>query len=92
MIVRFEDSSAALNERENVDFIRFLRRFMVKIRLEGTEEEVRRCMNQLHDDGGFDLLSVSDPYPNRGRSKFVRVYIDADIIEDIPNKAPSESR
>jgi hypothetical protein len=47
----------------------------VKIRLWGTEEECRAAAELL---GEVMLLqSVSDPYPDRGRSVLVRVYIEA---------------
>jgi len=47
----------------------------VKIRLHGTEEECRETVELL---GSVMLLqSVSEPYPDRGRSVLVRVYVDA---------------
>jgi hypothetical protein len=46
---------------------------MVKIRIEGTQEcqQARPQLAEL-----FDVVSVSDLYPNRGRSRLVRVYLD----------------
>jgi hypothetical protein len=46
----------------------------VKIRIEGTPEECQQATPQLAEL--FDVVSVSDPYPNRGRSRLVRVYLD----------------
>jgi hypothetical protein len=47
----------------------------VKIRLHGTAEECAETVELL---GSVMLLqSVSDPYPDRGRSVLVRVYIEA---------------
>ena len=47
----------------------------MKIRLHGTEEECEETVQLL---GSVMLLqSVSDPYPDRGRSVLVRVYIEA---------------
>jgi hypothetical protein len=47
----------------------------VKIRLHGTEGECREAVELL---GSVMLLqSVSEPYPDRGRSVLVRVYIEA---------------
>jgi hypothetical protein len=47
----------------------------MKIRLHGTEEECRETVELL---GSVMLLqSVSELYPDRGRSVLVRVYIDA---------------
>lgn len=46
-----------------------------RIRLHGTEDECREATERLADV--FTLLSVSDPYPDSGRSVLVRVYIEA---------------
>jgi hypothetical protein len=47
----------------------------VKIRLHGTAEECREAVELL---GSVMLLqSVSEPYPDRGRSVQVRVYVEA---------------
>lgn len=47
----------------------------MKIRLHGTEEE---CLEAVDLLGSVMLLqSVSDPYPDRGRSVLVRVYVEA---------------
>ncbi len=47
---------------------------MVKIRLEGTEQECQQVTPQLAEV--FDVVSISDPYPNRGQSRLVRVYLE----------------
>jgi hypothetical protein len=47
----------------------------VKIRLHGTEEECRETAELLEEI--MLLQSVSDPYPDRGRSVLVRVYVEA---------------
>jgi hypothetical protein len=46
----------------------------VKIRLEGTPKECEQAAPRLAEV--FDVVSVSDPYPNRGRSLLVRVYVE----------------
>jgi hypothetical protein len=46
----------------------------VKIRLHGTEEECREMVELL--ESVMLIQSVSDPYPDRGRSVLVRVYVD----------------
>jgi len=46
----------------------------VKIRLEGTPTECGQAAPRLAEV--FDVVSVSDPYPNRGRSLLVRVYVE----------------
>jgi Protein of unknown function (DUF3970) len=47
---------------------------MVKIRLEGTQEECQQATPRLAEL--FDVISVSDAYPNRGASRLVRVYVE----------------
>jgi len=47
----------------------------VKIRLHGTEEECREMAELL--ESVMLVQSVSDPYPDRGRSVLVRVYVEA---------------
>jgi len=47
---------------------------MVKIRLEGTAEECQQAVPLLAEL--FEVVSVSNPYPNRGQSRLVRVYVD----------------
>jgi hypothetical protein len=47
----------------------------MRIRLHGTEEECRETVELL---GSIMLIqSVSEPYPDRGRSVLLRVYIEA---------------
>jgi hypothetical protein len=47
----------------------------VKIRVHGTEDECRDAVELL--ESVLVVQSVSEPYPDRGRSVLVRVYIDA---------------
>ena len=47
----------------------------MKIRLHGTEEECRKAAELLEQI--MLIRSVSEPYPDRGRSVLVRVYIEA---------------
>ena len=47
----------------------------MKLRLQGTAEECEEAVELL---GSIMLIqSVSEPYPDRGRSVLVRVYIEA---------------
>jgi hypothetical protein len=46
----------------------------VKIRLWGTEDECRELAGRLA--AITDVLSVSEPYPDRGASRLVRVYVE----------------
>jgi hypothetical protein len=47
----------------------------VKIRLHGTAEECEETAELL--DTIMLIQSVSEPYPDRGRSVLVRVYLEA---------------
>lgn len=50
---------------------------MVRIRLQGLPEEVRRIADAMESIGC--VLERSEEYPNRGRSRYVRVYLDCDL-------------
>ena len=52
----------------------------VKIRLHGSEEECREVAELL--ESVLRVQSVSEPYPDRGRSVLVRVYVDAVVRGD----------
>ena len=47
----------------------------MKIRLHGTKDECREAAELLEQI--MLIQSVSEPYPDRGRSVLVRVYIEA---------------
>jgi hypothetical protein len=47
---------------------------MVKIRIEGTPQECQQATPQLAEV--FNVVSISHPYPNRGQSRLVRVYLE----------------
>lgn len=47
----------------------------VRIRLMGTEDECRQLAALLPEIA--DVLEISEPYANRGTSKLVRIYADA---------------
>jgi hypothetical protein len=47
---------------------------MVKLVSEGTRKECDQLAPRLAEL--FDLVSISDPYPNRGRGRLVRVYVE----------------
>ena len=54
----------------------------MKIRITGLPAEVTQAITLLTATPALDLTEVSDPYPNRGRSRLVRVYIDAQLRPD----------
>ena len=47
----------------------------MKIRLHSTEDECREAAELL--ESVLQIQSVSEPYPDRGRSVLVRVYVEA---------------
>jgi hypothetical protein len=49
----------------------------VRIRLHGTPEECHTVAAALHRLDSLDVVSRSDPYPDRGDSRLVRVYVEA---------------
>jgi hypothetical protein len=53
----------------------------VKIRLHGTEEECREAAERLA--GIVEVLAISAPYPDRGASVLVRVYVEARIAPPV---------
>jgi hypothetical protein len=57
----------------------------MKLRLEGTPAECEQAVALLGQT--FDVVLVSDPYPNRGRSRLVRVYIEARLNPERPRPA-----
>lgn len=52
---------------------------MVRVRLEGLPEEVQRIADAMQAAGC--VLERSREYPNRGESRYVRVYLDCDLPE-----------
>lgn len=49
----------------------------MKIRLWGTEDECRAAAERLMRTPGLVVLSVSEPYADRGASVLVRVFVEA---------------
>lgn len=54
---------------------------MVRVRLEGMTDEVRRIAAAMQAAGC--VLERSREYPNRGESWYVRVYLDCDLTEEV---------
>jgi hypothetical protein len=54
----------------------------MKIRLMGLPAEINQTVTVLNDADSLNVLQVSDPYPNRGDSHTVRVYIEAQLHPD----------
>lgn len=52
---------------------------MIKIRLEALPNEIDEYLEHLKSDSKVNVLEVSKEYPNRGNSKFVRVYASIEL-------------
>ena len=60
---------------------------MVKVRLQGTPEEVKRFADYLESlSPRVKVLQRSDSYADRGKSSYVRVYMDVEYYEEIELK------
>jgi rRNA processing protein Krr1/Pno1 len=54
----------------------------MKIRLTGLPAEIDQAVSVINDAQALDVIEVSNPYPNRGDSRQVRVYIEAQLHPD----------
>jgi hypothetical protein len=59
----------------------------MKIRLMGLPSEVDQAVTIIRDAKIFDVVQVDGPYPNRGRSRMVRLYVEAQLSPD-PGAVP----
>ena len=57
----------------------------MKLRLHGTREEVAEATHQLVKV--LEVVSVSPPYPDRGASVLVRVYLEVRLDTADPTRA-----
>jgi hypothetical protein len=57
----------------------------MKIRLTGTEAECAKlCFLLRYGPRDLEVTAVSQPYPNRGSSRLVRVYLEVRFPEGLP--------
>ena len=64
----------------------------MKIRLHGVPEELSKftsLFKTLEDAGTIDILQKSEPYPDRGTSKYCRVYMDVSLKRGSDEKKQS---
>lgn len=58
----------------------------INMRLSGTEQDLKAYLYLLHamdKKGLIEILEESKPYPNKGESKILRVYLDINLnMED----------
>lgn len=59
---------------------------LIKIRIEGTLQEIIKASKLLSQNKKMEMLSKSEPYKNRGNNCFYRIYIDADLRESDYNE------
>lgn len=59
----------------------------MKIRLHGLPEECEQAADRL--ETVLTIVSRSDPYPDRGSSRLVRVYLDVRLPATDPTKDAS---
>jgi hypothetical protein len=62
----------------------------VKVRLHGTRAEVAEATRRLLEV--LDVVAVSEPYPDRGASVLVRVYLEVRLESAAPATPPNPSR
>ena len=51
----------------------------MKIRITDLPAEADQAVKALRETSAVDVIDVSDPRPNRGDSRLVRVYIEAQL-------------
>lgn len=49
---------------------------MVKIRLQGTTNELRRMKRVIERNKSLEVLSISEVFPNKGTNRYFHQYID----------------
>jgi hypothetical protein len=49
---------------------------LIKVRLHGLEADIAPFVDHLQQDKHLEVLQVTKPYPDRGSSRYVRVYVD----------------
>lgn len=55
---------------------------MLKIRLQGTKEEIKDYKEHLENDEKYKLCEFSNLYSNQGTTKFFRAYAEVVKKED----------
>lgn len=53
---------------------------MLKIRLQGTTNDMKWFRKILERDRRIKILSISEPFANKGTKKYFRVYADIEKI------------
>jgi hypothetical protein len=53
----------------------------MKIRIMALPADARQAVKAITDADGLDVIDVSDPRPNHGNSRLVRIYIEAQLSQ-----------
>lgn len=53
---------------------------MVRIRLSGTLEEIEKAKKSI--ENALEVLSVSKPYRDRGKTELWRVYLECEVKDE----------
>ncbi len=59
---------------------------MLKIRLQGTTKDLKWFRKILERDRRITVLSVSEPFANKGTNKYFRVYADIEKNKNKPEE------
>lgn len=54
---------------------------MIKVRLYGTPEEVKRFADYLETSPRIHINQRSEPYSDRGKSVYQRIYLEIELSE-----------
>ncbi len=54
---------------------------MLKIRMQGTKKDLHWFRRLLEHHEGMDVMSVSEPFANKGTNKYFRVYVEVGRTE-----------
>ncbi len=52
---------------------------MLKLRVEGKEDDIRLFLEHIHCDESVEINSISDLYPNR-KNVYSRCYLEIELI------------
>lgn len=55
---------------------------MLKIRLQGTTNDIKWFKKLLDRDKRINVLQVSEPFANKGTNKYYRVYADVEKVRN----------
>lgn len=54
---------------------------MLKLRLQGTREDITRFVDFLNGNPGIRVIQLSDIYANKGTNRYFRMYVEIESVE-----------